>query len=141
MTFHEFNLLAKGIINRFRRFRVCGVFQCGFKCNLFRWLTRGVMFRINLGNVVSWSRFPLRFFKVTANVLLNFTFRWFLQVLPKISKISMASIHLKLHLLIVQTKINRKVLVNIRRTRIHQTTEHALFLIKCSLNQVISLCI
>ena len=84
-----------------------------------------------------------------ANLSLYFTFRKFLQVLPK------NSIHLKVHLFVVLTvinrqveqsltkthlsAINRKVLLNRRRTRIHRTTEHAMFVIKCSLDPLISL--
>ena len=104
-----------------------------------------------------WPQGPNGFWIFADYVLLYFPFRKFLQVLLKNSKTSMTSIHLKNHLLVVPTVINwqveqsltikdpsvinRKVLVNQRRTRIHRTNEHALFVIKCSSGRIISLCI
>ena len=75
------------------------------------------------------------------------TFRLFLQpVRPKTLTTSIqilvfpkTSIHQQIHLLQVQTAINRRVLVNQRRRRIHWEIEHALFVVKCSLDRIFSL--
>ena len=50
----------------------------------------------------------------------------------------MTSIHLKIHLLIIPTVIKGQVILDQLLTRIHRTTEHALFVVKCSLDQIIS---
>ena len=102
-----------------------------------------------------WPQGPNGFWIFADYVLLYFPFRKFLQVLLKNSKTSMTSIHLKNHLLVVPTvinwqveqsltkkhltakTINRKVLLDPRRKRIHRTTEHALSVIKCSLDQMV----